>query len=178
MHPIVTQRETDFFNNAETTPSAKKQNVRLLAANQYDYGLAQGQSTRTGYPSKKTGHYKTGKEHLYETARHASQQLKDAFRALQSEVEPSVAPDQELPEVDPKASLRLASLGIELALAEKETIRLERELIASERDAGNISPQMAKKRLRENGQRYYSAGDDLWRHEIRKEEDATCRPWA
>ncbi|KAG6305092.1 hypothetical protein E4U44_008376, partial [Claviceps purpurea] len=133
-HPIVTQRETDFFNNAETTPSAKKQNVRLLAANQYDYGFAQGQSTRTGYPSRKTGHYKTGKEHLYETARHASQQLKDAFRALQSEVEPSVAPDQELPEVDPEASLRLASLGVSLALAEKETIRLERELIASERE--------------------------------------------
>ncbi|KAG6216566.1 hypothetical protein E4U50_005602 [Claviceps purpurea] len=172
---VAPQRETDFFNNAETTPSAKKQNVRLLAANQYDYGFAQGQSTRTGYPSKKTGHYKTGKEHLYETARHASQQLKDAFRALQSEVEPSVAPDQELPEVDPEASLRLASLGIELALAEKETIRLERKLIASERDAGTISPQMAKTRMRENGQRYYSAGDDLWRH---KEEDATCRPWA
>ncbi|KAG6305091.1 hypothetical protein E4U44_008375 [Claviceps purpurea] len=133
---VAPQRETDFFNNAERTPSAKKQNVRLLAANQYDYGFAQGQSTRTGYPSKKTGHYKTGKEHLYATARRASQQLKDAFKALQSEVEPYIAPDQELPEVDPEASLRLASLGVSLALAEKETIRLERELIASERDAG------------------------------------------
>ncbi|KAG6087022.1 hypothetical protein E4U15_000203 [Claviceps sp. LM218 group G6] len=62
------------------------------------------------------------KEHLYgiiETARRASQQLKDAFKALQSEVEPYIAPDQELPEVDPKASLRLASLGIELALAKE-----------------------------------------------------------
>ncbi|KAG6154114.1 hypothetical protein E4U51_008710 [Claviceps purpurea] len=110
-------------------------------------------------------------EHLHgiiETARRASQQLKDAFKALQREVEPYIAPDQELPEVDPKASLRLASLGIELALAEKETIRLERELIASERDAGTISPQMAKKRLRENGQRYFSAGDDLWRHKKKK----------
>ncbi|KAG6150740.1 hypothetical protein E4U11_008185 [Claviceps purpurea] len=136
-HPIVTQRETDFFNNAETISSAKKQNFRLPAANRYDYGFAQGQSTRTGYPSKKTGHHKTGlleKEHLYETARHASQQLKDAFKALQSKVEPYIAPDQELPEVDPEASLRLGSLGIELALQEKETIRLERELIASERE--------------------------------------------
>ncbi|KAG6063753.1 hypothetical protein E4U16_000822, partial [Claviceps sp. LM84 group G4] len=50
------------------------------------------------------------KENPYETARRASQQLKDSFKALQSEVEPSVAPDQELPDVDPEASLRLASL--------------------------------------------------------------------
>ncbi|KAG6196769.1 hypothetical protein E4U35_007792 [Claviceps purpurea] len=170
-HPIVTQRETDFFNNAETISSAKKQNFRLSAANRYDYGFAQGQSTRTGYPSKKTGHHKTGlleKEHLYETARHASQQLKDAFKALQSKVEPYIAPDQELPEVDPEASLRLASLGIELALQEKETIRLERELIASERDVGSISPHAANKRLRDTVQRYYSAGDDLWRHQKKK----------
>ncbi|KAG6216565.1 hypothetical protein E4U50_005601 [Claviceps purpurea] len=170
-HPIVTQRETDFFNNAETISSAKKQNFRLSAANRYDYGFAQGQSTRTGYPSKKTGHHKTGlleKEHLYETARHASQQLKDAFKALQSKVEPYIAPDQELPEVDPEASLRLASLGIELALQEKETIRLEREIIASERDVGSISPHAANKRLRDTVQRYYSAGDDLWRHQKKK----------
>ncbi|KAG5927811.1 hypothetical protein E4U60_007934 [Claviceps pazoutovae] len=89
-----------------------------------------------------------------------SEQLKDAFKALQSEVEPYIAPDQELPEVDPKASLRLASLDIELALQEKKTILLERDLIASERDAGSISPQAANKRLRDTGQRYYSAGDD------------------
>ncbi|KAG6055798.1 hypothetical protein E4U33_007786 [Claviceps sp. LM78 group G4] len=108
------------------------------------------------------------KENRYETARRASQQLKDAFKALQSEVEPSVAPDQELPYVDPDASLRLASLGIELALQEKETIRLERELIASARDAGSITHHAANKRLRETGQRYYSAGDDLWRHQKKK----------
>ncbi|KAG6044708.1 hypothetical protein E4U17_000463 [Claviceps sp. LM77 group G4] len=108
------------------------------------------------------------KENRYETARRASKQLKDAFKALQSEVEPSVAPDQELPDVDPEASLRLASLGIELALQEKETIRLERELIASERDAGSITHHAANQRLREAGQRYYSAGDDLWRHQKKK----------
>ncbi|KAG6123845.1 hypothetical protein E4U12_000574 [Claviceps purpurea] len=107
-------------------------------------------------------------EQEHDTARRASKQLADAFKALQREVEPYIAPDQELPEVDPKASLRLASLGIELALAEKETIRLERELIASERDAGSISPETAKKRMRENGQRYFSAGDDLWRHKKKK----------
>ncbi|KAG6117167.1 hypothetical protein E4U14_008051 [Claviceps sp. LM454 group G7] len=98
------------------------------------------------------------KEHLYgiiETARRASQQLKDAFKALQSEVEPYIAPDQELPEVDPKASLRLASL---------------------ERDAGSISPQTAKKRFRENGQRYFSAGDDLWRHKKKKMRLANPEP--
>ncbi|CCE34725.1 uncharacterized protein CPUR_08661 [Claviceps purpurea 20.1] len=109
--------------------------------------------------------------HLYkiiETARHASQQLKDAFEALQSEVEPFVAPDQELPDVDPEASRRLASLGIELALAEKETIRLERELIASELEAGSILPHVANKRLRDTGQRYYSAGDDLWRYQKKR----------
>ncbi|KAG5955628.1 hypothetical protein E4U58_007005 [Claviceps cyperi] len=114
------------------------------------------------------------KEH--DTARRASEQLKDAFEALQSEVELFVAPDQELPELDPEASLQLASLGVNLALVEKETICLERELIASERDAGSISPQAANKRLRDTGQRYYSAGNDLWRH--KKEEDETCRPWA
>ncbi|KAG5933066.1 hypothetical protein E4U59_007077 [Claviceps monticola] len=107
------------------------------------------------------------KEH--DTARRASEQLKDAFKALQSEVEPYIAPGQELPEVDLKASLCLASLGIELALQEKKTILLGRDhLIASERDAGSISPQAANKRLRETGQRYYSAGDDLWRHEEKK----------
>ncbi|KAG6310685.1 hypothetical protein E4U22_003144, partial [Claviceps purpurea] len=168
-HFRTAQRNIDYCR--QTISSAKKQNFRLPAANRYDYGFAQGQPTRTGYPSKKTGHRKTGlleKEHLHETARHASQQLKDAFKALQSKVEPYIAPDQELPDVDPEASLRLASLGIELALAEKETIRLERELIASERDAGSISPQTAKKRMRENGQRYFSAGDDLWRHKKKK----------
>ncbi|KAG6062282.1 hypothetical protein E4U32_002562 [Claviceps aff. humidiphila group G2b] len=98
------------------------------------------------------------KEHLYgiiETVRRASQQLKDVFKALQSEVEPYIAPDQELPE---------------------EKIRLERELIASERDAGSISPQTAKKRFRENGQRYFSAGDDLWRHKKKKMRLANPEP--
>ncbi|KAG6289687.1 hypothetical protein E4U09_004801 [Claviceps aff. purpurea] len=166
--------EVDDSTQQETISSAKKQNFRLPAANRYDYGFAQGQPTRTGYPSKKTGHHKTGvtglleKEHLYETARHASQQLKDAFKALQSKVEPYIAPDQELPEVDPEASLRLASLGIELALQEKETIRLERELVALKRDAGSLSPHAANKRLRDTVQRYYSAGDDLWRHQKKK----------
>ncbi|KAG6175982.1 hypothetical protein E4U36_008326 [Claviceps purpurea] len=39
----------------------------------------------------------------HDTARRASKQLTDAFKALQREVEPYIAPDQELPEVDPKA---------------------------------------------------------------------------
>ncbi|KAG6052934.1 hypothetical protein E4U17_005208 [Claviceps sp. LM77 group G4] len=45
---------------------------------------------------------------------------------------------------------------------------MERELIASERDAGSITHHAANKRLRETGQRYYSAGDDLWRHQKKK----------
>ncbi|KAG6197572.1 hypothetical protein E4U35_005705 [Claviceps purpurea] len=56
-----------------------------------------------------------------------SSSLKDVFKALQSEVEPYIAPDQDLPEVDPKASLRLASLGVDLALQEKKTILWERD---------------------------------------------------
>ncbi|KAG6149830.1 hypothetical protein E4U11_008571, partial [Claviceps purpurea] len=99
-----------------TTSSAKKQHVRLPAANRYDYGFAQGPPTRTNYPSTKSGHYKIN-----------SSSLKDVFKALQSEVEPYIAPDQGLPEVDPKASLRLASLGVDLALQEKKTILWERD---------------------------------------------------
>ncbi|QPH10680.1 hypothetical protein C2857_002115 [Epichloe festucae Fl1] len=106
------------------------------------------------------------KEH--DTARRVSAQLKDDFEALQSKVEPYVAPDQELPELDHKASLQLASLGIELASQEKKTILLERALIESEHAAGFISPQVVKKRLRDANQRYISAGDDLWRHQKKK----------
>lgn len=106
------------------------------------------------------------KEHA--TARRVSEKLKDVFKALQSKVEPCIAPDQELPEVDPKASLQLASLGVELALQEKKTILLERDLIASEQAAGSISTQVAKKRLRDANQRYSSVGDDLWRHQKKK----------
>ncbi|KAG6210703.1 hypothetical protein E4U34_007376, partial [Claviceps purpurea] len=56
-----------------------------------------------------------------------SSSLKDVFKALQREVEPNIAPDQDLPEVDPKASLRLASHGVDLALQEKKTILWERD---------------------------------------------------
>ncbi|KAG6305115.1 hypothetical protein E4U44_008373, partial [Claviceps purpurea] len=56
-----------------------------------------------------------------------SSSLKDVFKALQSEVEPYIAPDQDLPEVDPKASLPLASHSVDLALQEKKTILWERD---------------------------------------------------
>ncbi|KAG6117171.1 hypothetical protein E4U14_008055 [Claviceps sp. LM454 group G7] len=129
-------------------------------------GSPKGSLSALAFCPKRLDTTRLKKEH--DTARRASKQLTDAFKALQSEVEPYIAPDQELPEVDPEASLRFASLGIELALQEKETTRLERELIASERDAGSISPHAANKQLRDTGQRYYSAGDDLWRHKKKK----------
>ncbi|KAI1372423.1 hypothetical protein F4677DRAFT_456499 [Hypoxylon crocopeplum] len=89
-------------------------------------------------------------------------------RSLSLKVQPGVEPDEEQLEPDPKASLQLASLGIELALKEKEAIRLERDVITEQRDAGILHPKAAGKLLCDLNQRYLSAGDDLWRHQKKK----------
>ncbi|KAH8897722.1 hypothetical protein GQ53DRAFT_778019 [Thozetella sp. PMI_491] len=103
-----------------------------------------------------------------EKARRVSAELRKTFESLSRKIEPDVEPDQEQLEVDRQAGLQLASLGVELASKEKEAIRLEREVIAKEQDAGILHPEAARKRLRSLSQRYFSAGDDLWRHQKKK----------
>ena len=101
-------------------------------------------------------------------ARRVSTELRRTFEALSREVEPDVEPDEEQVEPDPKASLQLASLGIELASKENDTIRLERDIVAKEQNAGILHPKAAGELLRDLNQRYLSAGDDLWRHQKRR----------
>ncbi|KAI2602309.1 hypothetical protein GGR54DRAFT_654390 [Hypoxylon sp. NC1633] len=81
----------------------------------------------------------------HDEARSVSIDLRKTYEALSRRVEPEVEPDEEQVRPDPQASLQLASLGIELAEKEKQTIRLERDVV-----------------------RYLSAGDDLWRHRQKK----------
>ncbi|KAM0246093.1 hypothetical protein ACHAQJ_010345 [Trichoderma viride] len=95
-------------------------------------------------------------------------ELRKAFKALSREVEPDVQPDQQQQESDSEAIVKLASLGVELASKEKAAIRLERDVVAKEQDAGILSSYMAVKYLRELSRRYLVAGDDLWRHQKKK----------
>jgi hypothetical protein len=101
-------------------------------------------------------------------ARLALADLQEAFEALSREVEQDVEPDQEQPKPDPKAILKLASLGIDLAFKKKEAIRLERDVVIKEQDADILSHETARKHLQELSQRYLSAGGDLWSHQKKK----------
>ncbi|KAK7418466.1 hypothetical protein QQX98_003958 [Neonectria punicea] len=104
----------------------------------------------------------------HDRARYVSTELRKTFEARKREVEPDVEPDEELPEPDPLASLELASLGVELASKEKEAIRLEREVVAKEQNAGILHATRAEELLQDLRKRYFSAGDDLWRHQKKK----------
>ncbi|KAI5859565.1 hypothetical protein GGS23DRAFT_615964 [Durotheca rogersii] len=114
----------------------------------------------------------------HDEARRISAELRVEFEALSRGVEPGVELDEEEGEPDPKAAHRLALLRIELFLKEKEALRLERDVIAEERDAGILHPKAAGKRMGDLNQRYLSAGDGLWRYQ-RKEirSDDTGMIW-
>ncbi|KAH7143761.1 hypothetical protein EDB81DRAFT_796317 [Dactylonectria macrodidyma] len=101
-------------------------------------------------------------------ARSTSAQLREKYEVLSREVEPDVKPDEEQPEPTHQASLELASIGIQLATKEKESIQLERTVVVMEQDAGILLPKVAEKRHRELNRRYFSAGDDLWRNQKKK----------
>ncbi|EFW99119.1 hypothetical protein CMQ_5540 [Grosmannia clavigera kw1407] len=85
----------------------------------------------------------------HETARRISNEVRKTYEALSRNVEPDVEPDQEQVEPNPQASLQLASLGVELALKEKEAIRLERDVVIQEQDASLLKHKLANKRLRD-----------------------------
>jgi hypothetical protein len=94
-----------------------------------------------------------------------SAELRKTFEALAHKVKPEVMPDKEQVELDPQASLHLASLGIEFVCKEKEAIRLEQAVVAKERDAGILYLKTAGKRSWVLNQCYLSAGHDLRRYQ-------------
>ncbi len=61
----------------------------------------------------------------YDNAQHISLELRKTFRVLSRDVIKEGEPDEKQTEPSPQESLQLASLGIELAKYEKETLRLE-----------------------------------------------------
>ncbi|UKZ72209.1 uncharacterized protein TrAtP1_013150 [Trichoderma atroviride] len=103
-----------------------------------------------------------------DTARRMLMNLQNAFEALERKVEPEVAPNQEQPEPDAEASIALASLGIEAATRKKEAIRLERDVVFKKREAGDLNGRDAEKLFQGQNQRYFSAGADLWRHQMNR----------
>ncbi|KAK3360846.1 hypothetical protein B0T24DRAFT_123940 [Lasiosphaeria ovina] len=104
----------------------------------------------------------------YEKARSVSHELQKAFDDLSRKVEPEINPGEERQEPDAKSGLELASLGVELALKKKEEIRLERQVIIQERDENLTPPKIAVKRLQDTDRRYLSAGDELWKQQLKK----------
>lgn len=120
--------------------------------------------TNTGSPKDKL----TIARAKLDTAQRISTELRRAVEAFNSKIELEVAPDQELPELDLRESSKLASLKIMAASKEKEAIQFERDVVAKERQAGILDNETAEKRLRFLNQRYFSAGDGLWRHQMKK----------
>jgi len=104
----------------------------------------------------------------HDRARRISHELEKAYNNLSREVFPKIEPEEERIEPDRQSNLELTSLGIELALKQKEELRLEREVIIQERDGNIIPPSDADIRLRDVNKRYLSAGDALWRHQAKK----------
>ncbi|EXU99605.1 hypothetical protein X797_007416 [Metarhizium robertsii] len=104
----------------------------------------------------------------YTKAQDALVHLQMEFDELSRQVEPDLDPDQEQPEPDREASLQLATLGIELASQQKSTIQLERNIVILKREAGILQPEEAKQRLQELSQRFFRAGDELWRYQKKR----------
>lgn len=111
-------------------------------------------------------------------ARRISMELRATFEALKRKVEPEVAPDQEQPEIDRNEGFELASLGMELAWKDQESLTLEGNVVDEEEKAGILDPKSAEKRRRELNWRSLSAGDQLWIHKRKKmrfEDPGTVR---
>ncbi|KAM0514556.1 hypothetical protein ACHAPE_006852 [Trichoderma viride] len=94
--------------------------------------------------------------------------LQKKLDVLKRFVEPEVWPDQEQPESDPKTSITFASLGIQTAFRKKEAIRLERDVVVNQREACYLNGEDAERLFQDQNQRYFSAGADLWRHQMNK----------
>ncbi|KAL7900501.1 hypothetical protein HDV64DRAFT_244371 [Trichoderma sp. TUCIM 5745] len=103
-----------------------------------------------------------------DAARRTVTKLQIELDSLKRVAEPEVAPDQEQPEPNIKGSIMFASRGIEVATMKKEAIRLERDIVAKQREVGNLEGEDAEKIFQSQNQAYFSAGADLWRHQIDK----------
>ncbi|EHK46050.1 hypothetical protein TRIATDRAFT_274069 [Trichoderma atroviride IMI 206040] len=97
-------------------------------------------------------------------ARRVSAEIRGLYHAFKARVEPEIAPDQEQPEIQRSDGIKLASLGIELALKEQEEIALEKCVVEHEKEAGILPYKQAVKRRQELNERHISAGMGLWGH--------------
>lgn len=102
-----------------------------------------------------------------DTAQCIVARLQIALDVSKRAVEPEVAPDQEISEPDPKASIKFASLGIKTASKKKVAIQLERDVVVIQQKAGTLDGD-AEKLFQIQNQHYFSAGSDLWRHQLSK----------
>lgn len=95
-------------------------------------------------------------------------ELQKLYEALERRVDLYTEPDEDIKEPNHDEILALASLGIERAFKEKETIRLERDVVNLEQNTSILPSQAAKYHHSELNQRLFSAGDDLWRNRKKK----------
>ncbi|KAK3349060.1 hypothetical protein B0T25DRAFT_547109 [Lasiosphaeria hispida] len=59
-------------------------------------------------------------------------------------------------------------LGIEVVKKKKEELLLKCQIIIQEHDENLILPKITAKRLQDTDRRYFSTGDELWRHNAKK----------
>jgi hypothetical protein len=105
-----------------------------------------------------------------DTAQLTLMKLQSALEDLERQLEPEVAPDQEQPEPDAQDSFALASLGVEVASKEKETIQLERDVVVKQREAGTLDGKDSDAIVQSQTQHYLSVGSNLWRHQLNKRQ--------
>ncbi|RFU79208.1 hypothetical protein TARUN_3029 [Trichoderma arundinaceum] len=97
-----------------------------------------------------------------------SLQLQGTYAMLKRR-EPEPEPDQQRPEPDLEQRRELVCLGLEVALREKKTIRLERNVLEEEMAAGLVSSTAEfTKRSDTLDKRHISAGDEYWRNHKKK----------
>ncbi|KAI5922682.1 hypothetical protein F4810DRAFT_247327 [Camillea tinctor] len=101
-------------------------------------------------------------------ARQASEASRTAYENFSHRISSVTEPGGETQEPNIQDSLRLASMGIEVAMNKKAEIRLERNIIAKKRDAGQMDHKEAEKCISNLNKRYLSVGDDLWSHQKKK----------
>ncbi|KAK1832432.1 hypothetical protein QBC39DRAFT_348700 [Podospora conica] len=95
----------------------------------------------------------------YEEALGDSRELQREYNVLSRAVDPVLDPNE-------RRGKRIlhACWGVKLARQKKKAIRLEREILLQERDAGVTTRVETRNRLWNADHRYLSVGEDLWRH--------------
>jgi hypothetical protein len=99
----------------------------------------------------------------HEKARKISVTLKKSYDTLSQKID-DISDEDETASVLTGLRYEQSTLGVELAEKMQDEIRLERDVVREEREAGIISDSAAQSRYRGLNQRYMSVGDDLWRH--------------